>query len=352
MNQRFDAATRLGAIGLLLVGCLLVLRPFFAAIMFAAAVSIATWPLYVVLLGRCKGRSTLAALAMTLTITMLVVLPLAWGAYNVSDDIGRLYEQIKHALEAGKFAPPLWLRDLPLVGEWLDAYLRELIGSPEQLAALGKRMLEPARNILLSGTLLLGVGVVQISLAGFVSFFLYRDGPQLLSALSIALERLIGPSAAQVAGIVSRTVRGVMYGILGTALAQALVAAAGFALAGVPGVPLLLIATFVLSLIPVGPPLIWGGATLWLVGQGQQGWAVFMLLWGVFAISSVDNVVKPLLISHGSRLPFLLVLLGVMGGVLAFGFVGLFIGPTLLALGFTLARDWVAARDAAPRHGQ
>jgi predicted PurR-regulated permease PerM len=110
-------------------------------------------------------------------------------------------------------------------------------------------------------------------------------------------------------------------------------------------VALLSVATFLLSLVPVGPPLIWGGATIWLFNEGSTGWAVFMCVWGMFVISGVDNVVKPMLISRGSSLPFLLVLLGVMGGVLAFGFVGLFIGPTLLAVGLGLLRNWTGGRQ-------
>jgi predicted PurR-regulated permease PerM len=101
----------------------------------------------------------------------------------------------------------------------------------------------------------------------------------------------------------------------------------------------------VLSLVPVGPPLIWGGAALWLFAQGQTGWGVFMLVWGLVLISGVDNVVKPMLISRGSSLPFLLVLLGVLGGVLAFGFVGMFIGPTLLAVGYSLMSGWTDTPD-------
>ncbi len=104
--------------------------------------------------------------------------------------------------------------------------------------------------------------------------------------------------------------------------------------------PLLGLGTFLFSLIPVGPPLLWGGAAVWLFNQGQTGWGIFMLAWGLFLISGVDNVVKPMLISRGSSLPFLLVLLGVLGGVLAFGFVGLFIGPTLLAVLYGLLRNW------------
>jgi predicted PurR-regulated permease PerM len=330
-------------IALLVLGCLLVLQPFLAAILFACAVAISSWPLYLALLARLRGRRTLAALTMTLCLTLLVILPLAVAAYSLADDVGRFYEQLKLVLETGSFAPPAWLRELPLVGASLDAYVREVTGSREQLMDLARRMLEPARHYLLSGGMVLGAGVAQLSLAVFVSFFLYRDGAALLGAIAAGMRRVMGASAAKVADIVSQTVRGVMYGLLGTALAQALVAALGFAIAGVPAVLLLSVATFVLSLVPVGPPIVWAGAAVWLFNQGEPGWGGFMLVWGLVLISGVDNVVKPLLISRGSSLPFLLVLLGVLGGVLAFGFVGLFIGPTLLAVGYSLLRDWTGS---------
>jgi len=137
----------------------------------------------------------------------------------------------------------------------------------------------------------------------------------------------------------------VMLGIFGTALAQAGVALVGFLIAGTP-VPLLLAAmTFFLSVIPLGPPLVWGGAALWLYGHGDQGWAIFLALYGLLAISSVDNVVKPILISHSSNLPLLLIVLGVLGGAIAFGFVGIFLGPTLLAVGLTLIAHWIALQN-------
>jgi predicted PurR-regulated permease PerM len=139
---------------------------------------------------------------------------------------------------------------------------------------------------------------------------------------------------------VGGTIQGVVYGVLGTAIAQGLVAMAGLLIAGVPGALLLGFLTFVASMMPVGPPLIWGGAAVWLFFQGSIGWAIFMAVWGFFIISGIDNVVKPLLISRGSSMPFLLVMLGVFGGVYAFGFVGIFLGPTLLAVAFSLARLW------------
>ena len=339
----------IGAIAFLVIGCLYVLRPFLAAILFAAAVVISSWPMFVFLLGRMNGRRTLAALTLTLTLLLLVIMPIALVAYNLADDVGAFYEQLKVAVATGHVEPPAWLRQLPLIGDWVYKYVAHAVSSREQMAEVAQRLLEPARHYLLGGGIVLGVGVAQMSLAAFVAFFLYRDGEALLRAIRVAMDRIIGGSAPRVAKTVAHTVRGVMYGLLGTALAQALVAALGFAIAGVPGVLLLGFGTFVLSLVPVGPPLIWGGAALWLFNQGQTGWGIFMVVWGLVLISGVDNVVKPMLISRGSHLPFLLVLLGVLGGVIAFGFVGLFIGPVLLAVGYSLMREWTGIAPATSK---
>ncbi len=122
-------------------------------------------------------------------------------------------------------------------------------------------------------------------------------------------------------------------------------------IAGVPGALLWGMLTFFLSVVPVGPPLIWGGAVAWLLYQGSVGWAIFMALWGFFGISGIDNVIKPYLISRGSRLPFILTLLGVLGGALAFGFIGVFLGPLLLALGYRLLQEWVATEHESPLRG-
>jgi predicted PurR-regulated permease PerM len=241
--------------------------------------------------------------------------------------------------------PPGWVRDLPFVGNTLDVYLRQLVASRDQMLDLAQRMVEPARHYLMAGGLMLGTGVVQMSLAAFVSFFLYRDGHGLIAVTASMMAKVMGEGAESVSEIIGQTTRGVMYGLLGTALAQALVAAAGFSIAGVPAVPLLSVLVFVTSLLPFGPPLIWGGASIWLFGQGETGWGIFMVIWGTVLISGVDNVVRPMLISRGTSLPFLLTLLGVLGGVIAFGFVGMFIGPVLLAVGYSLMSEWTGTRD-------
>jgi predicted PurR-regulated permease PerM len=145
--------------------------------------------------------------------------------------------------------------------------------------------------------------------------------------------------------IVTGTTRSVFIGIVGTAAAQAVVALIGFVIAGVPGAFMLSVATFVLSVVPMGPVLIWGGAAIWLYAQGQAGWAIFMVIWGAVVISSIDNFVKPILIARGSTLSLGLIFLGVLGGVIAFGFIGVILGPVLLALGVALGRAWMSGRE-------
>src|SRR6202007_988275 len=144
--------------------------------------------------------------------------------------------------------------------------------------------------------------------------------------------------------IAQNAVRGVVYSLLGTALVQAIVAAIGFLIAGVPGAALLGALTFILSLVRMGPVLIWGGAAAWLYFTGQAGWALFMVIYGIAVISSVDNFVKPILMSRAGNLSMLLVVLGVFGGAIAFGFIGLFVGPALLAIAWSLTKAWLEER--------
>jgi predicted PurR-regulated permease PerM len=197
---------------------------------------------------------------------------------------------------------------------------------------------------LLNRGVALGEGVLQLTLSVFVAFFLFRDGASLVQRLSSGMQRLAGSRAEEVLAIAGNTTKGVVYGVFGTALVQGVCAAIGFWIAGVPSAFLLGVGTCFLSLVPGGPPLIWLPASVWLYTQTGMGWAIFMFVWGLLVVSSVDNFVKPYLISRSGSLPFVLVLLGILGGILAFGFVGVFLGPILLAVGFAMLRDWTMLR--------
>lgn len=340
MEKRAEYFALLAAVFILVVGCIWVLLPFLTATLLAVAVCVSTWPIYRWLSGKMKGRKNLAALTMTVTLVYVVILPLALVAYNLADNVTTFYDASKQALDEGPPDPPAWLKGVPVVGASADEYWRLLTTSNKAVLALKQRLLEPAKDFLLAAGGLLGQGVMEMSLAAFVSFFLYRDGAALMRFLNVAMDRVAGIHVENILVTISNTVRAVMFGLLGTALAQGVVAAIGFAIAGVPGAMLLGVVTAILSLIPIGPPMIWGGAAIWLFYSSSVGWGIFMLLYGLFCISSVDNVVKPMLISRSSNLPFILGLFGIIGGVLAFGFVGVFIGPTLLAVGLSLVKEW------------
>ncbi len=189
-----------------------------------------------------------------------------------------------------------------------------------------------------------GQGIFQLSLSVFISFFFYRDGAVVVEKFHDVAKRIVGDRTHHLLGVVGGTVKGVVYGILGTAIAQGILAGIGLWIAGVP-LPLLLgLLTFFLSLIPMGPPLVWAPATVWLIYHGRVGWGVFLGIWGLLVISGIDNLLKPYLISRGSKLPFALVFLGVLGGMIAFGFIGIFLGPTLLAVGYSLIQEWSAPK--------
>jgi predicted PurR-regulated permease PerM len=326
------------------VGCLLVLKPFLGAILAAAILSFSTWPVYSLIERGVGGRSWLAALAMTLLLVLVLVLPLVAVALTYGDEVPHLVEVVREALAAGLPGPPSWVASIPLVGESLDAGWRELAGSRDKLAEALKRLAQPAREVLVRLGILIGEGALQFTLIAFVSYFFYRDGAALAEALRNALNRVAGEMTGRLLSIVGGTINGVVYGIVGTGIAQAVAAVIGYLIAGIPGALMLGFLTFFLSLVPAGPAVIWVAAAAWLVYEDRMGWGVFLALWGFFVISGIDNVVKPLIISRGASLPFALVLLGVLGGVLAFGFVGIFLGPVLLAVGFNLARGWTEAR--------
>ena len=340
MEQRFENIAKLAAVFILVAGCFLVLRPFLTATLFAAVLCISTWPVYLRLLRKTKDRRNIAALIMTLSLTFVIILPLAFVAYNLADSITSFYNWVKVAFELQTVAPPTWIKEVPIVGASVDEYWKLIVSSKKELNAFGIKLLEPTKNFLLAGGLFLGQGVMEMSLSAFISFFFYRDGTAILRFLNVLMDRIIGIHTKNILSIINNTVQGVMYGLLGTALAQGLVATIGFMIAGVPAPMMLGATTALLSLLPIGPPLVWGGAAMWLFFQGTIGWGIFMLLWGFILISSVDNFVKPFLISRSSNLPFILILFGVIGGVLSFGFVGVFIGPTLLAVGFSLIKEW------------
>ena len=328
---------------ILLIGCLLVLRPFASALLWAAVLCFSSWPLYQRLLKLLRGRRMLAALLMALGMILVMLLPFLVVGMTLADNVKDFTSAARTWLDAGPPTPPDWLAKVPVVGQQATERWQILATDSAKLLEITKRFIEPVGSGLLMAGVAIGSGLLQLALSIFIAFFLFRDGSAIGERLTTGIERIGGERGTHLLEVAGNTVRGVVYGILGTGLVQALMAGIGFVIAGVPGAALLTLLTFFLSVVPVGPPLVWIPAAIWLFHQGSAGWGIFMLVWGL-GVSSVDNVVKPWLISQGSDMPFILIFFGVLGGALAFGFIGVFIGPTLLAVGYRLVEEWASAR--------
>jgi len=334
---------------LLIVGIVAVLLPFIGAVLFAFVVWMCTWRFYADrVLPRLGGRSVPGALLMLCGLVFLLLVPMLFLAGSLASGADRLIDFARPYVENGiSQVAPSWLSGLPLVGGQIENFWYSVASDSEELSALLKQLAGPLRQFFVALAGIVANGLLQMALALFVVFFLYRDGEALSRALYTAARKLGGGLGEDMLDKARGTVVGVMLGIVGTAAAQATVAMLGFLVAGVPAAVLLGFATFFLSMIPVGPPLIWGGAAAWLYSEGQTAWAIFMVLYGLFVISSIDNFVKPILIARGAGLSILLIGLGVLGGVFVFGFIGIFLGPVLLALGQMLFTKWIQAEAGA-----
>lgn len=347
---RFEQIARLTVIALLLIGAFLVIQPFLPAILFAIVICLSTWPAFDALRRRWGNRESLAALVFVLGLLLVIALPIFLTAQSLVVNSGSVVDTLReHFDNRANLSLPAFVVNLPLIGTSIDSYWQQLIASSEEIGTLARRMVDPARKalVVLGGAVF--EGLLQVLIAIFVAFFLYRDGDRAGAMVRDGVARLAGDErGAALLGTAQSAVRGVVHGLIGTALAQAIVAGIGFLIAGVPGAFLLSALTFVLSLVPMGPVLIWGGAAAWLYAQDRTGWAIFMVIYGAAVISSVDNFVKPILMSRAGNLSMLLVVLGVFGGAIAFGVVGLFVGPVLLAVSWSLVNAWLGYTDPPP----
>lgn len=327
------------ALSFLAIGCFLVLRPFLSALMWAVILCYASWPGYRWLERRLGGRRTLTAVVMTVAVAAVLVLPFVIVGFTLAENVSAWMQAVKDWVARGLPPPPAWVTELPVVGAEMAQRWQNLSSETGLMDAV-RAVLNPLRDITVAGGAVLGRGTVELGFSVFIAFFVFRRGDELAQGLRQALTRLIGPRARQFIDVAGGTIQGVVYGIIGTALAQGLLAGIGFSLVSIPGALFLGLLTFFMSLIPMGPPFVWVPTVVWLVSVERYGAAVFMAIWGMFVISGIDNIIKPYLISRGSQMPFVLVFLGVIGGVVAFGFLGLFLGPVLLAVGYTLLLAW------------
>lgn len=333
----------LGTGGLVLVGVYVVLAPFLVPIAWAAILAYATWPHYRWMRRLLGDRDAGAALVMTLLIVLAVVLPVGLLSLSLADEVAQVFRTLRAWATEPPDLPPA-VAELPVVGRWLAGWHASIRTNPGTLRDLLADHAPRWGQVVLSAAGDVGRNLGRLGLTLLTVFFLYRHGEAVIGQTTRVLNRLAGPRVERLLEIVGATVRATCYGVLLTAVAQGVLAGLGFWAAGIPASVLLGALTAGLALLPFGPPLIWVPAGVWVLATSSIWKGVALLLWGALAVSGVDNVIRPYFIGGATQIPFLLVLFGVVGGMAAFGLLGLFIGPTILAVALVLWREWATAR--------
>jgi len=324
-----------------------VLKYFIVPVVWATIIAYMTWPLYQSVQRMCGPRPTLSATIMMILVTLVVGIPLTFAIFILQHEGRNLYYELQKQVFSGHLNVPDFIRDLPFVGKEISRSLREINEDPNSIINSISIWIQGHLNY---GRFLLSEisrNLIKLGFAMLSLFFFYRDGQTILNQVSKALEMVIGPRVHHYLDTISETTRAVVYGVGLTAIAQALLAGISYFVAGVPNPMVLTIVTFLFALIPFGPPLAYGSVALWLFSQGQTIEAIGVMAWGVCVVSTADNVIRPLVISGATQIPFLLIMFGVLGGIASFGLIGLFIGPVILAVLLAIWREWLHETNEA-----
>jgi predicted PurR-regulated permease PerM len=321
----------------MIAGSLWVMRPFVLATLWATMIVVATWPLMVRLERRFRRRGPAVAV-MTVILLLVLVVPLVAGILAIAGNLDRVLAWVRDVNENG--LPPLSpaIRDLPLVGARIgDAWDRA--SGPHGLAAFLAPHANTAIRWIAAKAGGVGTMLVHFVITVIIAAILYAKGETAASGVLRFCRRLAGVRGENSARLAAQAIRSVALGVVVTALAQSLFGGIGLAIAQVPLFPVLTAVMLLLAIAQLGPLPVLVPAVIWLFASGSTGWGIFLAVWSLVA-ASLDNVLRPVLIKRGVDLPLLLVIAGVIGGLIAFGVVGLFIGPVLLAVTYRLLEAW------------
>jgi predicted PurR-regulated permease PerM len=336
-------------IGVLLAASLWILRPFLGPAIWALMVVVATWPLMLRVQSRLWHRRSLAVAVMSLLLLLLFVVPLSVAIVTIVGNADRMLEWARLATTFRlPDEPPDWLRQLPLLGGMIDK-------AWQQAAELGLRDLAPKLSPYAGGLTRwfvaevgsVGVLLLQFLLTVVIAAVMYSLGEEAAALVRRFALRLGGQRGVEAVDLAGGAIRGVALGVGITAMVQAVLGGLGLALAGVPFAGLLTAVMFMLCIAQVGPVPVLLGAAAWAFATDSTGWGVFLAVWGL-VVGTLDNFLRPALIKLGADLPLLLIFAGVIGGMFAFGLVGIFVGPVVLAVAWRLLQAWMEDGDAPP----
>jgi predicted PurR-regulated permease PerM len=328
-------------IGMLIASSIWILHPFLIALIWASVIVIATWPIFLKLQTLLSGKRGLAVAAMTIAILLVFLIPLTLTIITIVGNADNIASRVKSLTSFNLPMPPQWLERIPLEGGRLAERWRAFaMLTPAERSEM---MTPYARDILewfLTQAGSIGMTILYFLLTTIISAIMYANGEIIRDAILSFARRLAGPQGESVAILAGKAIRSVALGIVLTALMQAALGGVGLFITGFPAAPLLTAVMFLLCLAQIGPGLVLIPAVIWLYWQDGALWGTILLIFAIPTLT-VDNFVRPILIKKGANLPLLLIFAGVIGGLIAFGVIGLFIGPVILAVTYTLLKAWV-----------
>lgn len=337
------------AIGILLLSTLWIVSPFLVAVTWATTIVVATWPLLLALESLLGGRRGPAVAVMTLALMLILVIPLAFGIDALVTNSGQIVEWSKSIATLHIPAPPGWVQALPLVGTKIAERWDQVAAMrPEEIAAQVAPYAQHFAMWIVRQVGSVGLLLVSFLLTVVVCAILYSNGEAAALSVRRFARRLAGEQGDEAVCLAAQAVRGVALGVIVTATLQTTMVAAGLAVAAVPFASILVALTFVLCIAQVGPILVLLPVTIWLWSTSGTMWGAGFLVWSLVC-GLMDNFVRPVLIRRGADLPLLLIFSGVIGGLIAMGVIGLFIGPVVLAVAYTLLTDWISDGDDKAR---
>ena len=330
---------------LLIISTFWVLSPFLMPILWASIISVATWPFITRLEAALGDRRGLAVAMMTATILLIVFVPVLLALATIVSSAQGLTAEIQSLQSIALPGPPSWLRDVPLVGEKISTEWRTIAAlGPDERAAALTPYLQTVLQWFVARAGSVGSMLLQFLLTTIITAIMLANGEIVRDGILRFAERLAGRQGRDAAALAGRAIRGVVLGVVVTALIQAAIAAIGLVLSGIPAAALLTAVTLFLCLAQLGPWLVLGPAVGWLYWSGQGGLGTVLLVFMVIS-GTIDNFIRPVLIKRGANLPLLLIFAGVIGGLVALGIIGLFVGPVVLTVTYTLLKAWVTGEE-------
>jgi len=338
-------------IGMLIALSFWILLPFLISVIWAAIIVVATWPVMVKLQARLGGRRGLAVSMMTLAMLLIILIPVTLAILTITRNSANITEQAKSLTTISLPSPPDWIEHTPLVGEKIAERWRDFASlSPEERSDMVTPYARKALQWFAGNAGSIGMTMLQFLLTVIIATVLYANGEATREGVLSFARRLAGQQGEDVAILAGKAVRGVVLGVVVTALIQSAVGGIGLFIAGVPAAALLTAVLLILCLAQIGPLIVLIPAVIWLYSSGQAVWGTVLLIFSVVA-GTLDNFIRPILIKKGADLPLLLIFSGVIGGLIAFGIIGLFIGPVVLAVTYTLLEAWVTGSAQEEKTG-